>query len=202
MLTVLLATRNRHKVRELRRILKGLPVRFMTADQFPDLPAVREDGATFRANAVKKAVAASRWTILPVLAEDSGLEVRALGGRPGVRSARYALRQAQGERTQNQMDQANVAKLLRSLLRVPANRRQARFVCVIAFAAGGRLLRAFEGTCVGSIAFRPVGRTGFGYDPVFIPRGYRRTMAELGARIKDGLSHRAKAAAKLGKWLD
>lgn len=202
MLTVLLATRNRHKVRELRRLLKGIPIRFLTLDRFLDFSPVRENGATFRENAVKKAMGSSRRTILPVLAEDSGLEVRALNGRPGVRSARFALRQAQGERTQNQIDQTNVAKLLRVMARVPTHRRQARFVCVMAFAIGGKLLRAFEGNCSGSISFQPAGRTGFGYDPVFIPRGHRKTMAQLGARVKDGLSHRRRAAEKLKKYLE
>ncbi len=210
MLTFLLATRNRHKVRELRRILKGLPIRFFTADQFPDLPAVREDGATFRANAAQKAVAASRRTILPVLAEDSGLEVAVLKGKPGVHSARYALRQApsgpsarKGQRQDERIpiDQANVKKLLREMDKIPASRRQARFVCVMALAAGGNLVKTFEGSVAGSIAFEAAGRTGFGYDPIFIPRGHRKTMSQLGARTKDGLSHRAKAAAKLERWI-
>lgn len=200
-MTLLFATRNRHKVRELRRIFKGSAVRFLTADQFPDLPAVYENGATFQANAVKKALVTSRHTILPVLAEDSGLEVQALNGRPGVRSARYALRQAQGERTQNQKDQANVRKLLKDLSAVPSGRRQARFVCVMALAAGGKLIRTFEGSCLGTIALQPAGRTGFGYDPVFMPRGHRGTMSQLGARIKDSLSHRRKAAENLRRFL-
>ena len=201
MLTFLLATRNPHKVRELRRIFKGSSVRFLTIDQFPDLPSVHEDGATFRANAIKKAVGTSKRTILPVLAEDSGLEVRALNGRPGVYSARYALRRAQGERTLAEIDQANVRKLLKDLSAVPSRRRQARFVCVMALAAGGKLIRIFEGSCPGTIALKTAGRTGFGYDPVFIPRGHRRTMAQLGARVKDRLSHRRKAAEKLRQFL-
>lgn len=193
MRTVLLATRNHHKVRELRRLLKGVPVRFLTLDRFPDLPPVRETGVTFRENAVQKAEETSRRLSLPVLAEDSGLEVRALQGEPGVRSARYA-----GPR---QQDQANVRKLLREMAKIPASRRQARFVCVMAFAAGGRLIRTFHGTCTGSIPFSPAGRTGFGYDPVFIPRGHRKTMSQLGARVKDGLSHRRRASDRFKRWL-
>jgi len=188
-----LATRNRHKVLELRRILKGLPVRFLTVDQFPDLPAVHENGTTFRANAIKKALVTSRHTILPVLAEDSGLQVRALNGRPGVRSARY------GGAAQN--DQANVRKLLKDLSAIPSKRRQARFVCVMALAVGGKLIRTFEGNCPGAIALEAAGRTGFGYDPVFIPRGHRQTMAQLGARVKDSLSHRNQAAVRLRRYL-
>jgi len=178
-----------------------LPVRWITCDRFPEIPPVREDCATFVANAVKKAVQTSRVTILPVLAEDSGLEVRALGGRPGVRSARFALRPAQGERTQSQIDQVNVAKLLRAMDRVPPSRRQARFVCVMAVAAGGKLIRTFRGTCRGSIAFEPGGRGGFGYDPVFIPSGCRKTAAQLAGREKDALSRRGQAARASGRWL-
>lgn len=193
MLTVLLATRNRHKVRELRLLLKGSPLRFIPAGVFGDLPSVRESGSTFRANAVQKAVQTSRRTPLPVLAEDSGLKVKALGGRPGVRSARYAGPAQDGR--------ANVEKLLRELRAVPVSRRQARFVCVMAFAVRGRLIRTFEGACGGSLALRPAGRTGFGYDPVFIPHGHHKTMSQLGARVKNGLSHRRQAALRFGAWL-
>ena len=170
-------------------------------DRFPAIPPVLEDGSTFRANAAKKAIQTSRHTILPVIAEDSGLEVRALGGRPGVRSARFALRRAQGERTQHQVDRANVEKLLRALARAPAGRRHARFVCAMAVAAGGRLIKTFQGICEGSIAFKESGRGGFGYDPVFIPRGSRKTTAQLSPARKDGLSHRGQAARALAKWL-
>ncbi len=202
----LFATRNRHKVRELRRLLKNVPVRLVTLDRFPTIPPVHEDGSTFRVNAVKKAVQTSRYTILPVIAEDSGLEVRALGGRPGIRSARFALRpfgklRAQGERTQNQIDRANVAKLLRVLARVPASRRQARFVCLTAVAAGGRLIKVFRGACRGSIAFEEHGKGGFGYDPVFIPAGSRKTTAQLNAARKDRISHRGQTARALAAWL-
>ena len=197
----LFATRNRHKLREMRRLLKNVPVRLITLDRFPSIPPVRENGSTFRANAVKKAVQTSRHTILPVIAEDSGLEVRALKGRPGIRSARFALRQAQGERTQNQIDRANVEKLLRVLERVPASRRQARFVCVMAVAAGGKLIRNFQCACRGSIAFEEKGRSGFGYDPIFIPAGSRKRAAQLSAARKDRISHRGQAARALAAWL-
>ncbi len=193
-MTVLLATRNPKKAGELRRLLKNSPgpIRFLTLDQFPDIPPVREDGATFRANAAKKAVVTSRHTILPVLADDSGLEVRALGGRPGVRSARFAFAQN---------DEANNAKLLKLLRGVPPARRQAHFVCWMALAVGGRLIQTFEGACAGSIAPRPIGKTGFGYDPLFIPRGRKKTMAQLGPHVKDRLSHRTKAVAAFKSWL-
>ena len=191
--TFLLATRNPKKGRELQRLLKGLNLRVVTLGRFPGIPLVREDKPTLRGNAVKKAVQASRHTGLPVLADDSGLEVRALGGAPGVRSARYA-GPAQDER-------ANVAKLLHRMRELPPSRRRARFVCVLALARKGRLLRAFQGVCEGSIARAPAGRTGFGYDPVFIPRGRRKRLAELGPEVKDRLSHRTRAIGAFARWL-
>jgi XTP/dITP diphosphohydrolase len=189
-LTLLLATRNPKKARELIRLIKLPGLRLLTLDRFPEIPLVHEDGATFRANAVKKAVQTSRYTILTVLAEDSGLEVRALGGRPGVRSARFA-----GN------DEANIEKLLRLMSGVSASKRQARFVCCIALAIGGTLIRTFQAHCAGRIGLQPAGRTGFGYDPIFIPSGYRKTFAQLGAQVKDRLSHRCRAAGKLRRYL-
>lgn len=196
-MTLLLATRNRKKAQELRRLLKGarhhFKGRLLSLDRFPDIPPVREDGNTFRANAVKKAVAVSRHTILPVLAEDSGLEVRALGGKPGVRSARYA--------GAAQNDQANIQLLLKRMRSVPVFQRQARFISCLGLGVGGKLVKVFQGSCAGSLAFRPAGRTGFGYDPVFIPWGFHQTMAQLGPRIKNSLSHRAVAVREFLTWL-
>ncbi len=174
-------------------MLNRLPVRLVTLDRFPELPPVHEDGATFLANAVKKAVQTSRHTILPVLAEDSGLEVGALGGRPGVRSARFA--------GKDQNDRANVEKLLRLLHAVPPRKRQGRFVCVMAVAIGGRLIRTFQGVCRGSIAAGRAGRGGFGYDPVFIPAGSRKTTAQMSPARKDRVSHRGAAARALAAWI-
>lgn len=190
--TLLLATRNRHKVKEFRRIFRGSGVRFVALDRFPDISGVDEDGATFEANALKKAVQTSRHTLLPVLAEDSGLEVRALGGRPGVCSARFA--------GAAQSDSANNAKLIRAMAGVPASRRQARYVCVMALAVGGKPARTFRGSCPGFIAKVPAGRRGFGYDPLFIPRGAQKTAAQLPAGEKDRWSHRAAAARRLKEW--
>ena len=178
---LLLATRNPKKLAELRRGLRGVRARCETLDAYPQVPPVREDGATFDANALKKALGPSRR--LPdalVVAEDSGLVVTALGGAPGVRSARFS----------RGGDAANNRKLLRLLRGVPAARRGAAFVCVVAVAWRGRRLGLARGECRGTIAEAPRGATGFGYDPVFIPRGFRRTFAELGPRVKDRLSHR------------
>lgn len=188
MTTLLLATRNPHKVRELRRYLRGLPVRVVTLAASPHVPPVREDGRTFEANAIKKAMIPSRRVPTLVMAEDSGLVVRALGGAPGVRSARFSRARSGADR-----DAANNSKLLRLLRGVPAPRRQAAFVCVVVVALRGRVLGVVRGECRGVIAEAPRGRTGFGYDPLFMPRGSRRTFAELGPRAKDRLSHRARA---------
>lgn len=193
MLTLLLATRNRKKALELSRLFKGVPVRLLTLDRFPEIPPVAEDGATFRANAVRKAVEASRQSILPVLAEDSGLKIQALGGRPGVRSARFA-----GPR---QDDKANIAKLLQVMKKVPLRKRRGQFQAALALAIGGKLIRTFPGSCEGVISLRPKGHCGFGYDPVFIPKGFDKTMAQLGPKTKDTISHRFKAVAAFRRFL-
>lgn len=185
---LLLATRNPKKLAELRRYLHGLRARCVTLKAFPQIPAVREDGATFEANAVKKALGPSRRVPALVVAEDSGLVVPALGSAPGVRSARFA----RGRRGVSR-DAANNAKLLRLLRGLPLARRRAAFVCVVALAHRGTVLGVMRGECGGAIADHPHGTTGFGYDPVFVPRGFRRTFAELGPRVKDMLSHRARA---------
>ncbi len=189
---LLLATRNPKKLVELRRCLRGVRARYETLDAYPQVPPVREDGATFEANAVKKALGPSRRVPdAVVIAEDSGLVVTALGGAPGVRSARFAAGRSGGAH-----DTANTAKVLRWLRGVPPARRGAAFVCVVAVALRGRVLGTIRGECRGTIAEGPRGRTGFGYDPIFIPRGPRgdrRTFAELGPRVKDRLSHRARA---------
>jgi len=191
MRTVLLATRNPKKLAELRRHLRGIRVRCVTLDAYPDIPPVREDGATFEANAVKKARAPSRRVPLLVVAEDSGLVVPVLRGAPGVRSARFARGRRAGDR-----DAANNAELLRAMRGLPPRRRRAAFVCVVAIAHRGRIVGVVRGECRGSIAPSPRGTSGFGYDPLFIPRGYRRTFAELGPRAKDRLSHRGQALAR------
>lgn len=156
---------------------------------------MREDGATFEQNAIKKAVLPSRRVPVLVVAEDSGLTVEALGGAPGVRSARFARQRGVAGRGVAR-DAANNAALLRVLRGVPTLRRRAAFVCVVALAHQGRLLGMARGECWGRIAETARGATGFGYDPLFIPRGFRRTFAQLGPRVKDRLSHRAKALAR------
>jgi len=182
---ITLATKNRGKAVEIREILRGIDAELMTLEDFPQIVMPPERGDTFRENAVEKArfVAAATGTV--ALADDSGLEVDSLGGRPGVLSARYAGVGA--------ADKDNVTKLLKELEGVPFEKRKARFVCVIAIAGPGVEEAAFEGTLEGYISTRPSGRGGFGYDPVFFIPGEKKTAAELELGEKNRISHRARA---------
>jgi XTP/dITP diphosphohydrolase len=193
-----MASRNPGKIRELRQILKDLDVHLLSLADFPELPEIPEEGPTFAENAAAKAREVARLTGLPALSDDSGLEVAALGGKPGVTSARYAR-----DRTAPALptDEDNWRKLLEEMAGVPLKARQARFVCEIALALpDGRLFRA-RGECAGRIALMPQGRQGFGYDPVFTVPAYGCTMAELGPRVKNRISHRARALAALKELL-
>jgi XTP/dITP diphosphohydrolase len=189
---LVIATRNPGKIRELEVLLPDSGVRLLSLADFPLLPEIPEEGATFAENAATKAMAVARLTGHPALADDSGLMVDALGGAPGVFSARYAQ-----DRTSPRppTDADNWGKLLDELKDVPWGERGARFVCELALAwPDGRLLRA-RGECAGIIAFEPRGETGFGYDPVFWVPAYSATMAQLGPEIKNRISHRAQALA-------
>ena len=196
--TLVMATHNAGKVRELRDLLQGLGIELLSLKDFPDLPEIPEEGATFAANASFKAREVVRLTGLPALADDSGLEVAALHGRPGVFSARYAQDRTGGAVP---TDADNWRKLLDEMQGVPWEKRQARFVCEIALAlTDGRLVTA-QGECSGYIALEPKGEHGFGYDPVFWVPEFTRTMAELGPEIKNRLSHRARALTALREIL-
>ena len=193
-LTLVMATRNAGKVRELAELLRDLDVRLLSLDDFPELPEIPEEGATFAENALTKAQTVARLTGLPALADDSGLEVEALGGRPGVFSARYA-QDRTGERTPS--DEDNWRKLLDELREVSPEKRQARFVCEIALAwPNGRLLTT-RGEVSGVIAQEPKGTGGFGYDPVFWVPAYQATVAELDLAVKNRISHRGRALKQL-----
>jgi len=188
---ILVATTNEGKLREYERLLSGVPdLELETMGALGEPVEVVEDRDTFRGNAAKKASEIAAVAGMPCLADDSGLEVDALGGRPGVRSARYA-----GE---DATDAENNHGLLEALRDVPEVQRTARFRCAIAVVdASGREVALVEGTCEGRIAREPKGSHGFGYDPLFVPDGFTQTIAELGPETKDQISHRAKAAAKL-----
>jgi XTP/dITP diphosphohydrolase len=224
---LLIATRNRHKVAEIQAIL-GDEFRYLALDNFPGAPDVHEDAGTFAGNATKKAVELAKWLAsvrlrevaghplgdknLFVLADDSGLEVDALNGAPGVHSARFAALDAAA--SGNSSPAENNAKLLRLLKEVPREERTARFRCVLALTPVLELsnknasptcaadefelqTELFDGVCDGRIEAALRGAGGFGYDPLFIPNGYEQTFGELPEQIKNRLSHRARALAKL-----
>lgn len=219
MTTLLIATRNAHKVGEIAAILGDGFVCRALLKEFPAAPVAIEDADTFAGNALKKAESLARWLAGSpdagrsgpgaertfILADDSGLEVDALGGAPGVHSARFAAMDSAGHEG-NSPDADNNAKLLRLLAKVPQVKRTARFRCVLALVEVGGAVplltpRLFEGACEGWIDLAPRGSGGFGYDPLFIPLGQDQSFAELGESVKNGLSHRAKALAKLREWL-
>ena len=189
--TVLVSTRNAHKLVEIRQIL-GPSFELLDLSSVPALGEVEETGTTFEENAALKALAASAHFDGWVLADDSGLEVDALGGAPGVRSARFS-----GE---GATDVTNRALLLEKLATVPADQRSARFRCIIALARGGEVLAHFSGAVEGVIIQSEQGAGGFGYDPLFVPEGFGETFAELGAETKNRLSHRGRALAALKSW--
>ena len=188
---LLVSTRNTHKVEEIRAIL-GTAFAVSDLTILPDMPAVEESGITFEDNATLKAVAASRHFEGWVMADDSGLEVDALAGAPGVYSARYAGADASAA--------DNNALLLRNLDGVRGKERSARFRCVIVLARAGRKLAAFEGAVEGLIVNKRKGAGGFGYDPLFVPAGSCETFGQLPSEVKNRLSHRAQALGKLRDW--
>ena len=185
---LLIATRNKDKLKEIRVLLEDLAFDVICAADVPDLPTVAEDGATVRANAIKKAVETARVAKRLTLADDTGLEVDALDGQPGVRSARYA----GDEATYHE----NNKRLMEALRGLPLEKRTARFRCVAAVADERGLVDVVEGICNGAIIEAERGGGGFGYDPLFVPDGQVKTFAELSLEVKNRISHRAKALQK------
>lgn len=190
--TILLASRNPHKISELRRELRSLGIELRSSADYPDLDEVVEDRDSLEGNALKKARCAHRKIGLPALADDTGLEVDALGGCPGVRSARFAGEEA--------TDEENLEKLLAELKDVERPDRGARFRTVVALVTPDSE-HTFEGICRGRILREPRGERGFGYDPVFLPEGGRRTFAELEGENKNSISHRGRAVRAFLEWL-
>jgi XTP/dITP diphosphohydrolase len=191
---LVIATRNNGKIFEIEALLAGLVERVSSAADFIDFPETVEDRATFEENALKKAREASQFSALPALADDSGLVVNALGGRPGVYSARYA-----GD---GAGDAANNALLLEECLNIPAEQRQAAFVCALAFVTPEGDEQLFSGRITGRILTEARGDGGFGYDPLFLVDGFDRSMAELTLSEKNSLSHRAQAFRKFREYLE
>jgi XTP/dITP diphosphohydrolase len=194
--SIALATRNAHKLRELGRICGDWPVvwRSVQTEDPSGFPDVEETGETYLENALLKAHAVARALGVPALADDSGIEVDALGGRPGPRSARFA-----GE---DATDEANLTALLQAMKGIPAGGRTARYRCVAAIAWPDGTERTAEGICEGSLIAKPTGERGFGYDPIFVPVGWDRTMASLTDEQKDRISHRGRAFRALRALLE
>jgi XTP/dITP diphosphohydrolase len=186
---LVVATGNKGKLREFGELLKGVVETILSPADFPGFPEVEEDGDTFEANAIKKAMSAAVFTGKPVLADDSGISVDYLGGRPGVYSARYA-----GE---GAADADNNALLLQELAGVPAGQRGAAFHCVIALCHPDGSCQTFDGSLPGVILEEPRGAGGFGYDPLFLVPEYGQTFSELPLDIKNAISHRGRAMQQL-----
>ncbi len=191
--TLILATANVHKVKEIKQLLTDSSIEIQTASQAGVEDILREDGNTFEDNALQKAREIHKATGKPALADDSGLEVFFLNHRPGVLSARYA-----GD---NATDEENNHKLLKELGPLSFRRRTAKFRCVMAFVAGG-IEEIVEGECRGIILEQPRGQNGFGYDPLFKPDGYDKTFGEMEADEKQKISHRARALQKMKPLLE
>jgi XTP/dITP diphosphohydrolase len=193
---IAIATHNPHKLRELTRICADWPVEWVSVEthdpsSFPD---VEETGDTYLANASLKARAVAAALAMPALADDSGIEVDGLGGRPGPKSARYA-----GEHA---TDEENLRALIQAVRGIPASGRTARYRCIAALATTAGELRYAEGVCEGTLRSAPAGSGGFGYDPIFVPVGWDRTMAELTDEQKDRISHRGRAFRALRAALE
>ncbi|MFH1710430.1 MAG: XTP/dITP diphosphatase [bacterium] len=187
---LIIATKNKGKVREIKHVLKPLGSKILSLLDLPKMPDIKETGKTFEENAVRKAKTIAKKTKELVLADDSGLEVKAMKGKPGIRSARYA------------GPNPTTIRLCRKLLKEMKDRkdRRARFVCVIVI-AGPKKLRTVKGICSGSITLEMKGRHGFGYDPIFVPDGYNKTFAQMPLKLKNKISHRGKALQKAKAYL-
>ena len=193
-MNIVLATANKHKIDEIKHMLSGTNVTVLSMLDRARVPKVREDGRTFKENAVKKAWAFTKRFGLTALADDSGLEVKALHGAPGVRSARFAGPHSTKGRL--------CAKILKLLKDVPASKRGARFVCDIAICLPSGRVRVVEGTVNGRIDFGMRGENGFGYDPIFVPTGYKKTFAQMVPSMKNKLSHRGRALKKAKRVIE
>lgn len=191
---LLIATGNEGKAREIARILHGLDIEIVDLRSLGRIDSVEETGSTFAENAELKAAGYASSAGLFTLADDSGLEVAELGGRPGVFSARYG--------GSHLSDRERSELLLGEMSAIPSGRRNARFVAAVSLAdPSGKIVRTFHGSCYGSIADAPRGEHGFGYDPIFVPENWRRTFGELPDEIKSSLSHRSRALSKLIEFL-
>ena len=193
MRTLVVATKNDKKLHELKRYLKSVNANVVSLKEFRKTPKIVENKDTFKANAAKKAVVISKFVKGLAIADDSGLCVKSLGGSPGVRSARFS--------GPAKNDKANNRKVLRLLNGLPLSKREAKFICAIAIADNGKVIKLIEESCRGLIAFEEKGAYGFGYDPIFLIPGRRKTFGQLGLKVKDRMSHRSKALKKARVFL-
>ncbi|MCP4614745.1 MAG: XTP/dITP diphosphatase [Planctomycetes bacterium] len=197
---ILVATTNIGKIAELKAML-GLDAQWLDLSYYPEIEEIEEDGQTFIENACKKAIGYARATGQWAIADDSGLQVDALGGEPGVRSARYS-----GDKTINEdgslIDHRNIAKVLELLEDVPQEKRTARFFCSLALASPEEVLIETEGTLEGLITKKEIGNNGFGYDPIFFVPHMNKTVAQLTSEEKNAISHRGNAIRKLKPMLE
>lgn len=192
---LIVATRNPHKIREIRALFESSKRwKLLFLDRYPRAPEIRESGKTFDENALLKARAIADHTGKPTVADDSGLEVVALGGKPGIYSARFS--------GVNASDTSNNAKLLRLLKGIPLSERNACYRCSLALAFPDGKTHLFRGSLSGRIGFSPKGRFGFGYDPIFLLPHYGKTVAQISPRLKNHISHRALAFRKLKRFLN
>lgn len=188
---LVVATKNKKKLQEIKKILRELDLKITSLADYPHAPRIHENGKTFRENAIKKAVSVAGVTKKLTIGEDSGLCVDALNGKPGVYSARFSGKE--------KSDEKNNLKLIKLLNGVPLSKRKAYYSCAVALADERGLIGVVEGNCRGLIGFVPKGHFGFGYDPLFIIPRYKKTFAQLGARIKHTMSHRYRALSKAKK---
>jgi XTP/dITP diphosphohydrolase len=189
---IVLATRNKGKIKELKSLLSDLDLKIYTLDDFINLPKIKETGKTCEENAAKKAIFIARAVKKIALADDSVLEIDALNKKPGIKTARF---------TPKGDEKSNNAKILKLMKKVPKEKRTAKFKCAIAISDGKTLFETAYGECEGLISEEEKGNYGFGYDPIFIPKGYKKTFAEMTPPQKNKISHRAKAVRKIKKIL-
>ena len=188
---LVVATKNKKKLEEIKEILKDLNLRITSLADYNNLPRIIENGKTFKENAIKKAMRIARFTQKLTLGEDSGLCVDALGGRPGIYSSRFS--------GKDKSDLKNNLKLLKLLGNLSPGKRKAHYICAVALADKDGLIAVVEGRCCGFIGFEQKGKSGFGYDPLFVIPEYKKTFAQLGPKIKHNISHRYRALEKAGK---
>ncbi|MBA7587378.1 dITP/XTP pyrophosphatase [subsurface metagenome] len=186
MIEILIATNNLGKVKEIKDILDSPKIKILNMKDFPTLPEIEEDGKTYQENAAKKARKISEYTGKICLADDSGLEIDYLKGKPGIYSSRWG-----------NSDEERIKKVLKLIENVPKNKRNAKFVCAVALVFPNGKIYMVKEECKGSITFKPKGEHGFGYDPIFLVPEYDKTFAELGDKIKNQISHRGKAMRRM-----